>query len=165
MLPCIDCLVLYMHCYCFCGFNLSFCFIPYMRSGTRWCSYACRILYFIAFTLYIHCGWWGRYDLNSSMATYISIQFMITFHCSMALLDLVLLWLLSLLWWIHFEQSAGSNLYVCIPFLRYVKGRLVSDDFLNAFLLMCHLILALPISPLRMHSSQHRWFNFANNIE
>ena len=123
----------------------------------------CRIPFFIAFIF--NCGWWGRYDLNSSMATYISIQFMIAFPCSMALLDLVLLWLLSLLWWIHFKQSAGSNLHVCTPFSRYVKGRLVSAELFYAFLLMCHLILALPISPLRMHSSQHRWVDFVNNIE
>ena len=55
-------------CNCFCAFNLSSCFIPYIISGIRQCSY---VVSFISSHLLFNCDW---SDLNSSMATYIAFN-------------------------------------------------------------------------------------------
>ena len=57
-----------IRCNCFYVFYLSSCFIPYIISGIRRCSYVVSV---ISSHLLFNCDW---SDLNSSMATYISIQ-------------------------------------------------------------------------------------------
>jgi hypothetical protein len=103
-------------CNCFCAFNLSSCFIPYIISGIRQCSY---VVSFISSHLLFNCDWFKF--VNCYMHCF---QFRITFTCSMALLDLLLLW------WIHFKQSAKSHW-----FLFAYRSGLASAELLNAGLL------------------------------
>ena len=119
-------------------------FIPNIISGIRRCSY---VVSSISSHLLFNCDW---SDLNSSMATYISIQDYIYLQHGFA-------WLIAVVMNFHFKQSAKSNLiFICIPFWIGF-GRIT-----QCWLAVCHSMLALHISPLRMHSSQHRWFDFTN---
>jgi hypothetical protein len=70
----------------------------------------CLVLYVVIFLVDLICLLFFIPCIRSGM--YMSIHDYISLPCSMALLDLLLLWLLSLLWWIHFKQSASSNLYI-----------------------------------------------------
>ena len=71
----------------------------------------------------------------------------------MALLDLLLLWLLSLLWWTHFKQSASSNWFIS----AYHSGDMYRAERLRSNKLMIACCVSfdagIPISPLRMQSS------------
>ena len=81
----------------------------------------------------------------------------------MALLDLLLLWLLSLLWWIHFKQSASSNWFFLHTVLDIFLGRRGFGQFHQWLLAVCHLMLAFLFRRYACTAvSQHRWFDFTN---
>ena len=106
-----------IRCNCFCAFNLSSCFIPYIISGIRRCSY---VVSFISSHLLFNCDW---SDLNSSMATYISIQDYIYLQHGFA-------WLIAVV-----MNSFQAVRQISLIFLFAYRSGLASAELLNAGLL------------------------------
>ena len=90
-------------CNCFCAFNLSSCFIPYIISGIRRCSY---VVSFISSHLLFNCDW---SDSNSSIATHISIQ-------DYSYLQHGFAWLIAVVMNSFQAASQISLIFICIPF-------------------------------------------------